>query len=505
MTLPYPGYSWSFNHHMGRVNSREVFALLESAYRFRQCSNYRSLVNQALVAEGIFTPNVRADSGQIDAWRDYQQILPDLGLIYSTRYIKQPQLTPIGLMYIDGTVGYSELFSTQVLSYQYPNGHKTDISSAVRGELSQAGISIPANRMELDINSGILIKPGVLILQILVELYRQGYSPTLDTRECLLALVPTIRNSDWQEAYTRLLQLRQILQLRLTGDTSEADKRRLRDVQEWFQFLGQGDFAVKQGNRISLSSTALAEIEQLQTILDFHADPATFWMPQSSVELENALAWYGFFGSPSIESQWITPDELRSQEYLSENYPDHELLDEIDSPPVIVEVSEINLRPFSPSIPEVVDIDITVDVESLVQGRLRLRDKTRQHQEIVARLATRLTELSYNVADDPNSVDLLAEKDGFETIFEIKTINRRNFQPRIRLGVGQLSEYRYRRQLQTQVRPNSILVLGNTLQLPAWAPSYFSSDVNIGLLCSRADSFLALTTGNVELEVQNAS
>jgi hypothetical protein len=189
----------------------------------------------------------------------------------------------------------------------------------------------------------------------------------------------------------------------------------------------------------------------------------------------------------------------------TENYPDHELLDEIDSPPVIVETSEINLRPFSSSIPEIVDVDVTVDIESLIQGRLRLRDKTRQHQEIVARLATRLTELSYNVADDPNSVDLLAEKDGIETIFEVKTINRRNFQPRIRLGVGQLSEYRYRRQLQTQARPNSILVLGNTLQFPTWASGYFSSDVNIGLLCSRADSFLALTAGAVELEVQHAS
>ena len=499
MTLPYPGYSWSFNHHMGRVNSREVFALLESAYQFRQYPNYRTLVNQALVTEGVFTANVRADSGQVDAWRDYQQILPDLGLIYSTRYIKQPQLTPIGLMYIDGTIGYSELFSTQVLAYQYPNGHKTDISPAVKVELSQAGIPIPPNRTELDVNSGILIKPGVLILQILVELHRQGYTPTLDTRECLLSLVPTIRNSDWQEAYARLLQLRQ------TGDTAEADKRRLRDVQEWFQFLGQSDFAVKEGNTISLSSRVLAEVDQLQAVLDFHTDPATFWIPQSSAERENALAWYGFFGSPSIESQWITPDELRSQEYLSENYPDHELLDEIDSPAVTVEVSEINLRPFAPNIPEVINIDAAIDVENIIQGRARLRDKTRQHQEIVARLAARLTELSYSITDDPNSVDLLAEKDGLETIFEVKTINRRNYQPRIRLGVGQLSEYRYRRQLQTQVRPRSILVLGNTLQLPTWAHSYFSSDVNIGLLCSRADAFLALTDGEIELEVQNAS
>jgi len=305
---------------MGRVNSREVFALLEFAYKFRHSPSYRTLVNQALVSEGIFTANIRADSGQIDAWRDYQQILPDLGLIYSTRYIRQPQLTPIGLMYIDGTIGYSELFSTQVLTYQYPNGHKTAISPAVKKELLQAGMAIPSNRTELDVNSGILVKPGVLILQILVELYLRGDIPTLNTSECLLALVPTIRNSDWQEAFARLLQIRH------QGDTSQADDRRLRDVQEWFQFLGQSDFAVKKGNRVTLSHTALEEIEQLQAVLDFHIDPATFWIPQSSVERENALSWYGFFGSPSIESQWITPDELRSQDYLSENYPDHEYL-----------------------------------------------------------------------------------------------------------------------------------------------------------------------------------
>ena len=498
MKLPYPGYSWSLNHHMGRVNSRDIFALLESAYRFRKYPNYRPLVNQSLVTDGIFTPNIRKDSRQVDTWRDYQQILSELGLIYSTKYTKQPQLTSIGLMYIDDTISYSELFSSQVLAYQYPNGHKTDISPSLGQELLQAGMSIPATRTELDANSGILVKPGVMILQVLVELYRQNHSPTLDSHECLLALVPTIRNSDWQDAYTRLLKLRQ------TGGKADVDSRRLRDIQEWFQFLDRSDFAVKEDNKISLSPIALAEIEQLQNILDFHNDPATFWIPQSSSsKSENALAWYGFFGSPSIESQWITPDELRSQEYLSNNYPDIELLDEIDSPPAVVDVSEINLRPFSPSIPEVVDINVDVNVENIVRGRIRLRDKTRQHQEIIAQLATRLTALLYNVTDDPNSVDLLAEKNGYETIFEIKTINRRNFQPRIRLGVGQLSEYRYRRQIQTQVRPTSVLVLSNMFKMQQWEYNYFSSEVNIGILCVRADSFLALTDGDIEKEVQD--
>jgi len=78
MTFPYAGYSWSFNHHMGRVNSRELFTLLELAYKFRKYPNYRELINQALVTKEIFTPNIRTDSGQVDAWRDYQQILPDL-------------------------------------------------------------------------------------------------------------------------------------------------------------------------------------------------------------------------------------------------------------------------------------------------------------------------------------------------------------------------------------------------------------------------------------------
>lgn len=499
MTLPYPGYSWSFNHHMGRVNPREVFALLESAYYFRQYSNYRNLVNQALIDANVFTSNVRADSGQVDAWRDYQQILPDLGLIYSTRYIRQPRLTPIGLMYIDGTIGYSELFSTQVLAYQYPNGHKTDISPAMKRELLHEGLSIPSNRLELDTNSGILIKPGVLILQILVELYRQGYSPTIDTRECLLALVPTIHNGNWPEAYERLLQLR------LTGNLSPMDKRGLRDIQEWFQFLGQSDFASKVNNKITLSTQTLNKVDQIQYLLDFHSDPATFWMSESAILSEDALSWYSFFGSPGIESQWMIPEEQRSERYLSENYPINESSDVNDTPETILEVSEISLRTFTPSIPEITEFDIEVNIDNIISGRMQLRNKTRQHQEIVARLAVRLTELSFNIADDPNSVDLIAEKEGSETIFEVKTINRRNIQPRIRLGVGQLSEYRYRRQLQTQVRPRSILVLGNTFQLPNWEYNYFMHDIDMGLICSRLDSFIALTQGDIELEVQNIS
>ena len=80
MTLPYPGYSWSFSQHMGKINPKQLFSLLEIAYRFRSQVDYESLINEALVLEKVLTPNFRSDSGQVDAWRDYQQILSDTNL-----------------------------------------------------------------------------------------------------------------------------------------------------------------------------------------------------------------------------------------------------------------------------------------------------------------------------------------------------------------------------------------------------------------------------------------
>ncbi len=497
MTLPYPGYSWSFNHHMGRINPKEIFFLLSAAYEFGQHPDYRKLINQFFRSQEVFTPNIRSDSGKVDTWRDYQQILSELGLIYSTRYTRQPKLTIIGLMYIDSIIGYSELFSTQILSYQYPNGHKTDISPAIKKELSQAGITVPTNRIELDTSFNILIKPGVLILQILIELYRQGNTPTISTQECLLTLVPTQNNSQWKESYSELIQLR------YEGtSSSQVDTRRLRDVQEWFQFMGQSDFIIKQGNQISLSHSALERISIIQSIIDIHTEPTSFWIPESSDKRVNALDWYSFYGNPEIKYQWSTPDELRTQNYVAENFPDNQSIKQDDSS-VDMTITDINLRPFSSTIPQTADIDREVNLNRIIQGRNRLRTKTRLHQEILVLLASKLTDLSYNIAEDPSSVDLLAEKDGVETIFEVKTINYKNFIPRIRLGIGQLSEYRYRRQIQTCTRPNSILVVSNLVDFPTWTSDYLSSDIEMGLICSRLNSFVAITNGSIELEIQN--
>lgn len=287
-------------------------------------------------------------------------------------------------------------------------------------------------------------------------------------------------------------------------------KGNIRAVQEWFRLLKNSGFVVIRNKGIYLSEIAIAQVEQLQEIIEFHSQDQNFWIPDSFIK-EAYIEWYEYFGNPNLERQWFTQQSVYSKNYIEENYLTGVQPSDVDSGDIdttsstITTEVDINLRPFTPNVPEARDINEAIDFAAILKGRIRLRDKTRQHQEILARLAARLTELSYNLADDPNSVDLLAEKNGVETIFEVKTINRRNFLPRIRLGVGQLSEYRYRRQLQTQSRPNSILVLSSTVQLPTWTPDYLSSDVRIGLLCSTATSFVALTNGLVELEIQDAS
>ncbi len=80
------------------------------------------------------------------------------------------------------------------------------------------------------------------------------------------------------------------------------------------------------------------------------------------------MGWYGYFGNPSIESQWFTPEYLRNQNYLEQNYLiEPEPLDDLNSGSRTSTTTEITLRPFSPSIPKTGEIETTVDTEAIIQ------------------------------------------------------------------------------------------------------------------------------------------
>jgi len=80
-----------------------------------------------MIESNILTSNLRDDVP--DAWRDYQQLLAELGLIYSTKISPTLYLTNLAHMFLAGELGFSELVGMQALRYQYPNGQKSTIGA----------------------------------------------------------------------------------------------------------------------------------------------------------------------------------------------------------------------------------------------------------------------------------------------------------------------------------------------------------------------------------------
>ena len=129
--IPYEGLSWPITQHAGVLKAEVFDGLLNACLLCKRETIDAKKINGYLVNNGILTANVRADSNQVDAWRDYQQILSEFGLIYSTRITKVLTLTPIAMAYLNKNLSYPELITLQLLRYQYPNGHKSQLSPSL--------------------------------------------------------------------------------------------------------------------------------------------------------------------------------------------------------------------------------------------------------------------------------------------------------------------------------------------------------------------------------------
>lgn len=89
-SIPNEDLTWPVTQHAGVINKDVIVKLLRACIEFNgtKIGGKSSLINSNIVSSGILTDNIRSDSNKIDAWRDYQQILSELGLIYSTRATK---------------------------------------------------------------------------------------------------------------------------------------------------------------------------------------------------------------------------------------------------------------------------------------------------------------------------------------------------------------------------------------------------------------------------------
>lgn len=503
--LPFPGYSWYFTQHAVGLEPKTLYGLLACASMAQGMSHPGEVVNRLIVENGILTENIRA--GQVDAWRDYQQILAELGLIYSTKVRRELTLTPAGEMFLAGEVGFSELMTSQALRYQYPNGQKSIIQSRLRSELSQAGYVIPESMIELMFVCDVCVKPGLLILRILLELENDFGFSRLSLDECGNHLVKIKKNIQWMDGYNGIIQERR------SGVSQRLlDSNIRRNIGDWFKFLGKTDLFVLIDDGVSLTSYARNNRDLLISYCSASEASESFWYPKSYNPIDKD-SWFSYFGDiPLLQQMMVAPEEI-TQEYIASNYvggtEDDENEDCSCGIDYNVNAPMVNLSSFgesqgnaSQSAENVSGILNAQSWDGFVRGIIKRKAKTDLHHSIVGELARYFSQQGASVYEDRDSVDLLVKwAEDCEGIFEVKTVNKKTLQSRLRLAIGQLEEYAYRRSVNVNSYPEKIVVINKKIQETSWQVSFLTEHLNIGLICKERGEYYSYvpsesSTGN---------
>ena len=280
--IPYEGLSWPITQHAGVLKAEVFDGLLNACLLCKGETIDAEKINGYLVNNGILTANIRADSNQVDAWRDYQQILSEFGLIYSTRISKVLTLTPIAMAYLNKSLSYSELITLQLLRYQYPNGHKSQLSPSL---MQQAHYNIQ-------------IRPAALIWKILYKLWESGEQPTLSLDEMQGYAVRCTDMSDY------LPCTESIIESRHGGQQLQPLTRARRNMADWAKLLSQtllfnvsGD-----GNTIALATYSIKERKAVDYVCSRLSNPSSFWEYKEGNFKQD---WFNFYGNYDNSIEYI--------------------------------------------------------------------------------------------------------------------------------------------------------------------------------------------------------
>lgn len=488
--LPYPGHSWSLSQHAVGLDPQTLYNFLTCAAPFEgQSSGYDEKITELMIAAGVLTANRR--DGNADAWRDYQQLLAELGLIYSTKIARALTLTELGHMFLAGELGFAELIGIQALRYQYPNGQKFTIQARLRAALTSASVATPATLTEYQAEQGILLKPGTLVLRALLELIREGHDGQLTVSECQAFLIPCKTNRDWPVAVAEVIAHRSA-----PRSIDAIHRHSRRNIQDWFKLLIKSDFFDGDGaSHIKLSQYGLASPDKLASYCDLQENIATFWIP-AKFDIDERRGWFDFFGHLPYEAQIsLRLDVAGDTDYLLKNYVKGSEDDEDDaSPPDTagVNLTPINLGRLGRDTSFTFSGDIEALVANLRRGAQKRYAKTLLHDRIILQLAQAFIKQGANVESDPNSIDLFAVwPDGNSAIFEIKTVTRRSLQGRLRTAIGQVEEYAYRRKLDGADQSDKVVVLNTEFDGNAWQTAFLTQELGIGLICQSTRQYSA--------------
>ena len=285
--IPYEGLSWPITQHAG-VLKEEVFdGLINACLQCRGEIVDAKRINDYLVTNGILTANIRADSNQVDAWRDYQQILSEFGLIHSTRLSKVLTLTPVAMAYLNHNLTYRELITLQLLRYQYPNGHKSQLSPSL---IQSYGEDFRYESFtELQAHYGILIRPAVIVWKILYGLWEHGEQPILSLDEMQRYAVRCIEMTDISACAMSIIDARH------NGVVLPPLTRARRNMSDWMKLLAQtllfnlnGD-----GDTIALSGYSIKERKSVAEVCDCLIPSASFWQYEDD---DYKQSWFDYYG-----------------------------------------------------------------------------------------------------------------------------------------------------------------------------------------------------------------
>jgi hypothetical protein len=478
--LPHPGYTWSFSQHAAGFDESTIWGMLSCASLYEGQTDVGPRITNLMIQSGLLTPNER--DGKADAWRDYQQILSELGLIVSTKLSSELRLTNASRAFVAGEIQFHELMRMQVFRYQYPNGQKHDRSTKVRKALADDGMQVPDSLIDLHVQSGVLIKPGLLVLQVLLELLELGELPEVKIDECRAILLPCKTNAEAGSAASTIMKAR-ATSVDLSDIHVEASKR---NIQDWFKILDTtGLFDTDGKTYMRLSEQAAEQAQDLQLMCASQSDPRTYWLPNGSAP-EERVTWFDHFGSyedvfedlrlPTSSGQFDDVDRVSED--------DTDAGDSISTtgPVRLVEFDRGQL--FTREAP-----DPSASIEDLAQrvidGAIKRHAKTVLHDQIVLRYAERYLAQGAEVKVDPNSVDLFVKWSPEESaIFEVKTVSQRSLPARMRLAVGQVKEYAYRLEADVGHKPEQAIIIDRRVKVDSWRRNFLNEYMNIGLICT---------------------
>lgn len=487
--IPYNGLSWPITQHSGIISENVVKGLISACFELNGKPIDVNAINNFLVSHGIVTDNFRSDSMQVDAWRDYQQILSEFGLIYSTKISNRIILTPVAIAFADGDISYQELITLQLLRYQYPNGQKTQISKTLKSSYEQTGKAFCfSSYAEMQANHGILIRPVVAIWQILFSLYKKGENATLSIDELQTYVVRCLKNSDVDFCVDAIIKSRHsVFQLAPL-------ERARRNMQDWIKLLNQTPLFYSDYSRsstISLSSYSIEQAEAISAICNYLCKPETFWIYKNNDSFKSD--WFNFYGEIDLGTNWI-PIPQEDAIINSDETPSEDKFDET------IEHSQrsIDLQEFKPMYAS--DSNVQKTIVSIYDYK-KSEKGHRLHDNMVNLIASKCIAKGAEVAYDPKTVDLFIKYKSKEFLVEVKSTTPSNFIARLRTAIGQVCQYDYL--MHRDQNSKGRLGLAFTACIPKydWSIPFITNYMNMDLLYMESNSLTIRSLHKLSLEL----